>query len=74
MQLYHQRSKTAHRALQGLFRPFAPFYRRKYQTYTNGYNVACDTLEHITAPQHLQHIPDTRATPDAVQASTAALL
>lgn len=36
--------------------------------------TACDTLERITALQHLQHIQDTSATPDAVQLSTAALL
>lgn len=36
------------------------------------YRTTCDTLEHTTAPQHLQHIPDTSATPDAVQASGAA--
>lgn len=64
MQLYHTRRKTAHRALQGLFQLFVPFYRRKYQTDTSGYNTACATLERITAPQHLQRIPDTTATPD----------
>nr|DAS91138.1 MAG TPA: hypothetical protein [Caudoviricetes sp.] len=30
MQLYRQRRKTAHRALQALFLRFAPFYRHKY--------------------------------------------
>ena len=50
MQLYHQHRKTARRALQALFRLFAPFYRRKYQTNTSGYNTACTTLERITAP------------------------
>ena len=74
MQLYRPQHKTARRDLQALFLRFATFYRRRYQAYTNGYNAACDTLEHITAPQHLQHIPDTRATPDAVQASTDRLL
>jgi hypothetical protein len=29
MQLYRQRRKTAHSALQGLFLLFAAFYRRK---------------------------------------------
>jgi len=38
------------------------------------YCTARATLEHTHAPQHLQHIPDTNATPDAVQVSTAALL
>lgn len=34
--------------------------------------TVCNTLERIATPQHLQHIPDTSATPDAVQASGAA--
>lgn len=72
--LYRTRRKTAHRALQGRFLRFVPFYRRKYKTDTIGYNAACATLERITAPQHLQYIPDTSATPDAVQVSTAGLL
>lgn len=57
MQLYHPRRKTAHRALQRLFLRFAPFNRPQYQTGKSGYNAACATLEHITAPQHLQRIP-----------------
>ena len=48
--LYCQHSKTAHGALQALFLLFAPFYRRRYQTDTSGYNTACSTLERITAP------------------------
>lgn len=71
MKLYHQRHKTARRALQALFLQFVPLSRRRYQTDTRGYNTACTTLEHITAPQHLQHIPDTNAAPDAIQDSTA---
>ena len=71
--LYRPRRKTVHRALQWLFLRLHPLNRRKYQTGTNGYNTACTTLERITAPQHLQHIPDTSATPDAAQGSTAAL-
>lgn len=59
MQLYHPRNKTAHRALQALFLLFAPFYRHRYQTGTSGYNTTCDTLERITAQQHIQRIPDT---------------
>lgn len=74
MQLYRQHSKTAHEALQALFLRFDPFNRPRYQTDTSGYNTACATLERITAPQHIQHIPDTNATPDAAQVSTAALL
>lgn len=72
MQLYRTCRKTAHRALQQLFLRFAPFNRPQYQTGKSGYNAACATLEHITAPQRLQRIPDTSATPDAVQVSTAA--
>lgn len=60
MQLYHPRNKTAHRALQRLFLRLCPLNRPLYQTHTSGYNTACTTLERITAPQHLQHIPDTR--------------
>lgn len=72
MQLYNTRRKTAHRALQGHSLQSDPFNRPRYQTDTSGYNTACTTLEHITAPQHLQPIPDTSTTPDAVQVSTAA--
>lgn len=60
MQLYRPRHKTAHRSLQGLFLRLCPLNLRKYQTDTSSYNTACATLERITAPQHLQHIPDTR--------------
>lgn len=70
--LYRPRRKTAHRALQGRFRQFDPFHRIRYKTDTSGYNTTCATLERITAPQHFQRIPDTTATPDAVQVSTAA--
>lgn len=63
MQLYRPNHKTAHRALQGLFLRFVPFYRRRYQTDTSGYNTACAMLERITAPQSLQRVPDTTATP-----------
>lgn len=72
--LYHKHRKTAHRALQGRFRRLHPLNRPQYQTDTSGYNTICATLKGITAPQHLQRIPDTSATLDAVQASTAALL
>lgn len=71
MQLYHPRHKTACRALQVLFLRFAPFYRRRYQTDTSGYNAACATLDSIPATGRLAPIPDTSATPDAVQASIA---
>lgn len=74
MQLYRPRRKTAHTALQALFLKFAPFYYRRHKADTSGYNTTCATLERITAPQHLQHIPDTSATPDAAQISTGRLL
>lgn len=61
--LYRPRCKTVYRALHGCFRLFAAFYRRICQTDTSGYNTAYVTLEHITAPQHLQCIPDTNAAP-----------
>lgn len=70
--LYRPCHKTAHTALQALFQRFAPFCRRIYQTDTNGYNTTCAMLEHITVLQHLQRIPKTSATPDAVQVNTAA--
>lgn len=70
----YQRNKTAHRILQAYSMRFAPFCRHRYQTDTRGYNTAYTTLERITAPQHLQRVPDTTTTPDAVQISTAALL
>ena len=72
MQLYHPRYKTEHRDLQELFLRFLPFYHRRYQPRISGYNAACATLGRITAPQRLQRIPDTSATPGAVQVSTAA--
>jgi hypothetical protein len=57
MQLYRPRRKTAYRALQVRFLQFTPFYHRRYQTDTSGYNTTCATLERTTAPQRLQHIP-----------------
>lgn len=63
MQLYHTRHKTANRALQGHFLRLHQLNSQQYQTSTSGYNIACATLERITAPQRLQHIPDTNATP-----------
>lgn len=56
--------------MQGFY--FAPFCRPQYQTGTSGYNTTCATLEHITAPQHLQHIQDTGDPSGAVQVSTDA--
>lgn len=70
--LYRPRHKTARRALQALFLQFVPLSRHRYQTDTSSYNTACATLERTITSQHLQHIPDTTATPDAVQVSTAA--
>lgn len=74
MQLYRPRRKTTHRALQWRFLQFTPFYRRRYQTDTSGYNIARATLERLPAPGRPAPIPDTSATPDAVQLSTAAIL
>lgn len=59
MQLYHQHSKTARRALQGCFLQLHPFHRPQCQTDTSGYNTACATLVRITAPQHIQRVPNT---------------
>ena len=72
MQLYRQRHKTAHKALQWRFLRFATFFSPRYQTDTSGYNAACATLDGIQATGRLAPIPDTSATPDAVQVSTAA--
>jgi hypothetical protein len=66
--------QNAHRALQMLFLRLCPLNHPRYQTDTNGYNTTYDTLEHVTAAQRLQHVPDTSATPDAIQASTATIL
>jgi len=74
MQLYRPRRKTANRALQAFFLLFAQFYRHKYQIDTSGYNTTCATLGRITAPGRPQRIPDTTNEPNAVQASTTALL
>lgn len=62
MQLYSQRHKTAHRALQRLFLRLCPLNRPRYQTDTNGYNTTRATLERIHAPGRAQPIPDTTAT------------
>lgn len=72
MQLYRPRHKTAHRALQRLFLRLHPFNRKRYQTDTSGYNTACTTLKSIHAPGRSPPVPDTVATPDAVQVSAAA--
>lgn len=61
--LYSPRHKTAHRALQRLFMRLHPFNRPQYQTDKSGYNTTRATLEGIHAPQCLQCIPDTTATP-----------
>ena len=55
--------QNAHRALQTLFLRLCPLNHPRYQTDTNGYNTTYDTLEHITATQYLQRIPDTTAAP-----------
>ena len=68
--LYRPHRKAAHRALQALFQLFAVFFH-------------CCAAVHPDIPHHLRHagayhstaaplpIPDTTATQDAVQASTA---
>mgnify|MGYP001659535266 CR=1 FL=1 len=63
MQLYSSHRKTTHRALQWRFLQFTPFYRRRYQTDTSGYNIARATLERLPAPGRPAPIPDTIATP-----------
>lgn len=60
MQLYSQRRKTAHRALQWRFMRLFPPIRQRYQTDTIDYNATCATLERITASRHLRRVPDTR--------------
>jgi len=47
MQLYRSHHKTAHRALQWRFLLFAPFYRRRRQTDTNGYNTTHATPDAV---------------------------
>ena len=37
-------------------------------------DTACATLEHITASQHIQRVPDTTTTPDNAQLCATALL
>ena len=74
MQFNSPHCKTVHRALQWLFLRLCQLNHLQYQTGTSGYNATCATLERITAPQHIQHIPDTGDPSDAVQASTATLL
>ena len=72
MQLYRPHRKTAHMALQRCFLRLHPLNSPQYQTGTSGYNTTCDTLEGIHAPGRVQPIPDTTATPNAAQVSTAA--
>ena len=72
MQLYRPRRKTAHGALQKLFRRFVPLNCHRYKADTSGYNTVCATLERTHAPGRPAPIPDTSATPDAAQASTTA--
>nr|DAH47496.1 MAG TPA: hypothetical protein [Caudoviricetes sp.] len=74
MQLYHINHKTVYKALQRRFRRFDPFQRIQYSSHTSRLYTACATLERITAPLHLQRIPDTTATPDAVRVNTVSLL
>ena len=71
--LYRPRRKTAHRALQWRFLRLCPLNRPLYRTGTSSYNnTGCDTLERAHAPGRPAPIPNTSATPYAVQVSTAA--
>ena len=72
MQLYNPRHKTAHGALQRHFLRLYPLNRPRYQHDKSGYNNTCATLEGIHASEHVPPMPDTTATPDAAQVSTAA--
>lgn len=69
MQLYSQRRKTAHRALQWRFLRLFPLSSQRYQTGKSGYNAACATLDSIPATGRPAPIPDTSATPDALHRS-----
>ena len=70
--LYRLRHETAHRSLQRRFLRLYPLNRLLYQPDTSDYNTTCDTLERLPASGRPQPIPDTTATRDAVQVSTAA--
>ena len=72
MQLYRQNAKTVYRALQRLFRLFALFQRTQYSSRASRLYTACATLEGIPSSVAPPQIPNTTATPDAVQLSTAA--
>nr|DAG60772.1 MAG TPA: hypothetical protein [Caudoviricetes sp.] len=63
MQLYRQRRKTAHRALQWHFLRLHLLNRPQYQTEKSRYNSVCATLKQTQRPDDLQRIPDTTATP-----------
>ena len=58
IQLYHQRRKTAHRALQWRFMRLFLLSRQRYQNDTIGYNTACATLERLHTSRHAQPIPN----------------
>lgn len=62
--LHRQCNYTAHTAKQrtGLYRSFSgylPHFFAVVWRCIQLYCTTCDTLEHITAPKHLQRIPDT---------------
>ena len=49
--LYRPRRKTAHRALQALFRRLCQLNHPLYQTNTTSHCTTCDTLERLPAPE-----------------------
>lgn len=74
IQLYHQRHKTAHKALQRFSLRLHPLNRPRYQTDTTSHCTACDTLEGIHAPGRAQQMPDTTATPGHYTSQRSRLL
>lgn len=72
MQLYHQNTKTVYRASQGHFRQFDTLQNTQYSSYTSRLCTACATPEGIPSSTAPPPIPDTTATPDAIQVSAAA--
>lgn len=63
MQFIQPTTQNSAQGFTGAFPEICPIPPPRYQTGKSGYNTTCATLERITAPQHLQHIPDTSVTP-----------
>jgi len=70
MQYSHTQAFTA--ALQRLFRRFALFHRTQYRSHTSRPYTACTAPEGIPSSAAPPQIPDTTATPNAVQGREAA--